>query len=83
MVLVSVPALYDGKEIRLLEALPYHEPYRVVITFVESVILAGQATLDLTRFWASFGAWQDDVPADETMRRIRENRRSRAEPPTL
>ena len=83
MVLVSVPAFYDGKEIRLLEAPPYHEPYRVVITFVEPASPSEQGTPDLTRFWSSFGAWQDDVPTDETMRRIRESRRSRTEPPTL
>jgi hypothetical protein len=83
MVLLSVPALYDGKEIRLLEALPYHEPYRVVVTFVEPASQSEQAPPDLTRFWSSFGAWQDDVPAEETMRRIHESRRSRIEPPTL
>lgn len=83
MVLVSVPALYDGKEIRLLEALPTNEPYRVVITFIEPASSTEQEPHNLTRFWASFGAWQDDVPADETMRRIHESRRSRTEPPTL
>ena len=83
MVLVSVPALYDGKEIRLLEALPTREPYRVIVTFVEPATSAELEPRDLTRFWASFGAWQDDVPADETMRRIREGRCSRANPPTL
>jgi hypothetical protein len=35
MSLVSVPAVFDGKQIRLLEQAPVHEPYRVLVTFVE------------------------------------------------
>ncbi|MBI4790426.1 MAG: hypothetical protein HY782_25630 [Chloroflexi bacterium] len=35
MPLVSVPAVYDGQQVRLLEAAPVREPYRVLVTFVE------------------------------------------------
>jgi len=35
MPLVSVPAIYDGRHVRLLEAAPVHGPYRVLVTFVE------------------------------------------------
>jgi antitoxin (DNA-binding transcriptional repressor) of toxin-antitoxin stability system len=35
------------------------------------------------RFWASFGAWQDERPVEATLRDIHEARRSRAEPPVL
>ena len=35
MPLVSVPAVYDGRTITLLEAPPSREPYRVLVTFVE------------------------------------------------
>jgi hypothetical protein len=32
-----VPAIYDGQHIRLLEAAPVREPYRVLVTFLEPV----------------------------------------------
>jgi hypothetical protein len=35
MPLVSVPGVYDGKEIRLLEPSPVQGRYRVLVTFVE------------------------------------------------
>lgn len=35
MPLISVPALYDGGSIRLLEQISVNEPYHVLITFVE------------------------------------------------
>lgn len=81
MVFVSVPALYDGKEVRLLEAAPHTEPYRVVVTFVEPA--SEVTTPDLSRFWSSFGAWQDDVSLEETVRMIRGSRHSKTEPPAL
>ena len=82
MSLVSVPAIYDGKQIRLLERAPVQRPYRVLVTFVEPT--HDRATpQDVARFWASFGAWQDDRPIEATLRDIHETRRSRAEPPVL
>jgi hypothetical protein len=79
MSLVSVPAIYDGQQIRLLEGPPVREPYRVLVTFVEPARLAR----DLTRFWASFGAWQDSRPIEETLRDIHAARQSKVEPPAL
>ena len=78
---VSVPAEYDGEQIRLLEEASVQGPYRVLIIFVEPV--SEQAPPDLKRFWGSFGAWQDDRPVEATLDDIHEARRSRSEPPAL
>lgn len=82
MSLVSVLAIYDGEKIRLLEAAPVEEPYRVLVTFVEPTIEHDESG-GLERFGNSFGAWRDDRPAEETLRDIHEARRSRVEPPAL
>ena len=60
MPLVSVSAVYDGKEIRFLETLPVKGPYRVLVTFVEPTAEPEEELQDFSRFWASFGAWRDD-----------------------
>ncbi len=83
MSLVSVPAIYDGKDIRLLERAPVTLPYRVLVTFVEPATDATAALRNVERFRASLGAWQDDRPIEETLRDISTARRSRAEPPSL
>ena len=83
MALVSVPAVYDGKEIRLLEAPPVHGPYRVLVTFVEPAGEVAVLPPDRTRFWASFGAWKDERPLEATLGDIHEARRSSSEPPEL
>lgn len=82
MSLVSVPAIYDGEKIRLLEAAPVEGPYRVLVTFMEPA-REQDAPRDSARFWNSSGAWQDDRPVEDTLRDIHEARRSRVEPPTL
>ncbi len=79
---ISVPALYDGEQIRLLEAAPVQGRYRVVVTFVEPE--SEQATgSELEQFWASFGSWQDDRPIDSTLEDIRQARASKPDPPAL
>ncbi len=83
MPLISVPAVYDGKQIQLLETAPVQEPYRVLVTFVEPAREEGLLPRDVARFWASFGAWQDDRPVESTLQDIHEARRSRMEPPAL
>jgi hypothetical protein len=83
MPLVSIPAVYDGKQIRLLESVPVQEPYRVLVTFVEPERDIESAPQDLARFWASFGAWQDDRPIESTLRDIHQARHSKVEPPAL
>ena len=65
MPLISVPALYDGTSVQLLEQVSVNEPYRVLVTFVEPVRTAARLS-ELERFWASFGAWQDQEPIDWT-----------------
>jgi len=81
MSVMSVPAIYDGEHIRLLEKAPVERPYRVLVTFVEPA--PDLAPQDLVRFWASFGAWKDHRPVEETLRTIHEARCSSAEPPNL
>ena len=83
MPLVSVPALYDGKEIRLLEPPPVRERYRVLVTFVEPAGDENVTPTDRTRFWRSLGAWQDDRPIEATLEDILQARRSRTDPPAL
>ncbi|MGA9348765.1 MAG: hypothetical protein WBW48_08175 [Anaerolineae bacterium] len=83
MSLVSVPAIYDGKQIRLLELAPVQGTYRVLVTFIEPAHEEVTPLRDRARFWASFGAWQDERPVEETLRDIHEARRSRTEPPAL
>jgi hypothetical protein len=77
---LSVAAVYDGTTIKLLEDAPVQGPYKVVVTFVEP---ADDPTATLDRFWDSFGAWQDDEPLEATLARLREDRRSKGEPPAL
>ena len=86
MPLVSVPAIYDGKQIRLLEMAPVKIPYRVLVTFVEPARGRNEQEVsprDLTRFWASFGAWQDERPVEKTLQDIHGARHSRMEAPAL
>jgi hypothetical protein len=83
MPLVSVPAVYDGKEIRLLEPAPVQGYYRVLVTFVEPACDDNTPSADRSRFWRSLGAWQDDRPVEATLEDILRARRPRAEPPTL
>lgn len=83
MPLVAVPAVYDGKQIRLLETAPVEGRYRVLVTFIEPTSEPQMSPRNLTRFWASFGAWRDDRPVEETLRDIHEARRSKTAPPTL
>lgn len=45
MPLISIPAVFDGTTIRLLEAIPFHKPYRVMVTFVEPVNATTEALL--------------------------------------
>lgn len=83
MSLVSVPAIYDGKQILLLELAPVKGAYRVLVVFIEPAHEEVMPPRDLARFWASFGAWQDERSVEETLRDIHEARRSRMEPPAL
>lgn len=83
MPLVSVSAVYDGEEVRLLEKAPVKGSYRVLVTFVEPATEGEPAKRDLSRFWASFGAWREDRPITETLRDIHEARSSKTEAPAL
>ena len=83
MPLVSVPAIYDGQQVKLLEKAPVESPYRVVVTFLGPITEDSEAARDQSRFWASFGAWQDSRPIEETLRDIHSARQSKIEPPAL
>jgi hypothetical protein len=73
MPLVSVPAVYDGERITLLETPPSREPYRVLVTFVEPADAADIRKQSQERFLASFGAWEDDRPIEATLADIYES----------
>jgi hypothetical protein len=81
MKVLAIPAIFDGTAIRLLAEVPSTEPYRVVVTFVEPVPSPTESDPDRSRFWASFGAWQDDGSVDDTIETIHADRRSKPEPP--
>ena len=83
MPLISVPAVYDGKKIRLLEPSPVQGWYRVLVTFVEPARDENARPADRSRFWRSLGAWQDDRPVKATLQDILKARRSRTTPPAL
>ena len=83
MPIPSIPALYDGSSIRLLEQAPVSGPYRVLVTFVEPVQEVTSSSSVLERFWASFGAWQGDEAAETIVAMIRQDRHSKADPPVL
>ncbi len=83
MPLISVPAIYDGNHITLLETPPSRKPCRVLVTFIEPTDAVETRARSTARFWGSFGAWQDDRPMEATLADIHESRRSRAEPPAL
>ena len=83
MPLVSIPAVFDGTTVTLLETAPYHEPYQVVVTFVAPVIAETDASTDMARFWSSFGAWADESAEVAPIESIRADRRSKREPPQL
>lgn len=82
MPLISVPAIYDGEHVSLLEKPPVQGAYSVFVTFVEPV-KDDDKRAALARFWASFGAWQDDRPADVIIETLRSTRHSKPEPPAL
>jgi len=83
MPLISVPAVYDGTNIALLEKPPSRTPYHVLVTFVEPVDTADMRARNSVRLLRSFGAWRDDRPIEATLAEIHEARRSRTEPPAL
>ena len=79
MPLLTIPAIFDGKDIRLLENAPVRVPYQVMVTFVNPE--TDKSSHD--RFWSSFGAWQDDRPITDTLHDIYASRVSRSEPRAL
>ena len=83
MPLISVPAVYDGTNIALLEKPPSRTPYHVLVTFVEPVDAADMRARNTARLLGSFGAWRDDRPVEATLAEIHAARRSRTEPPAL
>ncbi len=83
MPLISVPAVYDGTHIALLEKPPSHTPYHLLGTFVEPVDTAEMRARNTARLLGSFGAWRADRPLEATLADIHDARRSRTEPPAL
>jgi hypothetical protein len=70
MPLLSVPAVYDGTEIKLLEPSPVQGRYRVLVTFVEPALDLDVRAEKRERFLRSLGAWRDERPVEETLRDI-------------
>ena len=79
MPLPSVPAVYDGKEIKLLEPSPVEGRYRVLVTLIEPAYDENARSADRSRFRRSLGAWQDNRPVEATLEDILKARCSRTE----
>ena len=80
---VSVSAIYDGRQVQLLEPAPVHQPYRVLVTFLEPDGENGVPRIGTEAWWESVGTWEDDRPVEATLNDIYGARQSRAEPPAL
>lgn len=90
MAFTSIPAIYDGKTIKLLEDAPVHEPCRVLVTFIGSNGANdnnGQVDENAVDYWsdflATFGTWQDSRSTEEILDDIHTARRSKSEPISL
>ncbi len=65
MPVTSITAIFDGKQVRLLEPPPVRQQYRILVTFLEPEHAPVPTAQE--RFWASFGAWVDDHPVKVTL----------------
>ena len=79
---ITVPAIYDGEHVQLLAHPPVQGAYRVVVMFVAPA-QSGETAASPADLLATFGTWQDSRPFEETLRDIREARRSKTTPPGL
>jgi hypothetical protein len=64
--MVAIRGIYDGKVVQPLEKVDAPENSEVVITFPDH---AARKAADET-FWATFGSWKDDRPAEEIIKDI-------------
>lgn len=90
MAFTSIPAIYDGKTIKLLEDAPVHEPCRVLVTFIGSKganVNNGRVNNNSEDSWsdflATFGTWEDSRSTEEIVDDIHNARRSKSEPISL
>ncbi len=75
MPLTPIRARYDGEHVHLLESPPVHGAYDVLVVFLEPAGTQEEGK-NLSRFWRSFGAWEDDRPVEAILHDIREMRAS-------
>ena len=79
---LSISAVFDGKEIKPLEPIPFASPYLVRVIFLEPAGEdLGQAEAH-RRFWESFGSWVDPRPTTDILQEIHTGI-SKTEPPLL
>ncbi len=64
MPLLSIPAIYDGNEVKLLEGVPVQGRYRVLVTFLEPD--TGPESGSFARLWASFTPERPKQPNEES-----------------
>lgn len=90
MALTTIPAIYDGKTIKLLEDAPVHEPCRVLVTFIGAEgtnetngTVDEVAATTWSDFLATFGTWQANCPSEDTLDDIHNARSSKVEPVSL
>jgi hypothetical protein len=82
MALSETPTLNDA--LAVARRLAPQERARLIARLADELAELPQAGHKPSeRFWASFGAWQDAAPVEDTLQGIHEDRRSKTEPPAL
>ena len=82
MSIISVPARFDGHQVKLLEPAPAQQSYRVLVTFWAPDADA-EPPIGSAAWWATVGTWEDVRPVEATLEDIYGSRHSRREPPPL
>ena len=80
---VSVSAIFDGRQVQLMDPAPVHQPYRVLVTFLEPDGGNDTPPIGTEAWWEMVGAWEDDRPMEATLEDVYGARQSRSEPPAL
>ena len=76
MSIISIPAVFDGNQVKLLEPAPVQQPYRVLVTFLAPDADA-EPPIGSEAWWAKVGTWEDARPIEATLEDIYGSRRSR------
>ena len=77
-VLIPKTYFHNLDDIEIVKSAEY-----ILVKTKKSIPLLTQSSPDARRFWASFGAWQEDRSVEATLNDIYQSRRSKVDPPSL